>query len=179
MHHQVAHIILNGHVVTLHCDGVDNASQVKMLFLDTTSTGCHKREKCKKSCPIIEWLMGFSPNEAYQDKRKEKLISCAKHQYYTRQLIHKRIAAHFQPISVCVYVIIVNLVAWLCYSVLWTYFYDFQTNVKSSKPLFCCPSVADEVLYYRDKHTGWGTATGNKRFSYLRSTNQFLWSWYD
>lgn len=97
---------------------------------------------------------GFSSNEAYQDKRKEKLISCAKHQYYTRQLIHKRIAAHFQPISVCVYVIIVNLVAWLCYSVLWTYFYDFQTNVKSSKPLFCCPSVADEVLYYRDKHTG-------------------------
>lgn len=73
MHHQVAHIILNGHVVTLHCDCVDNASQVKMLFLDTTSTGCHKREKCKKSCPIIEWLMGVFPQRGIPRQKKGKI----------------------------------------------------------------------------------------------------------
>lgn len=127
MHHQVAHIILNGHVVTLHCDGVDNASQVKMLFLDTTSTGCHKREKCKKSCPIIEWLMGVFPQWGIPRQKTEKLISCAKYQYYTRQLIHKRIAAHFQPISVC-----------LCH----------HSKSSSLVVLFC---VVDIFLWFSDK----------------------------
>lgn len=40
---------------------------------------------------------------------------------------------------------------------LWTYFYDFQTNVKTSKP-FCCPCVGDEVLHHRDKHASRGTS---------------------
>lgn len=177
MHHQVAHIILNGHVVTLHCDGVDNASQVKMLFLDTTSTGCHKREKCKKSCPIIEWLMGVFPQWGIPRQKKGKIDFLCK-----TSVLHQTTYTQANSCTFSTYFCVClchHSKSWLCYSVLWTYFYDFQTNVKSSKPLFCCPSVADEVLYYRDKHTGWGTATGNKRFSYLRSTNQFLWSWYD
>lgn len=76
--------------------------------------------------------------------------------------------AHFDCISVFIYVNQVVVVVRLCFLsclMLWTYFYDFQTNVKTSKSSFCCPSVGDEVLYHRDKHAGWGTATGKKRYT--------------
>lgn len=51
------------------------------------------------------------------------------------------------------------------YLMLWLHFYDFQTNVKTSKPSFCCLLVGDEVLHHRDKHADWGTATGKKRYT--------------
>lgn len=76
--------------------------------------------------------------------------------------------AHFERISVFIYVNRVVVVVRLCFLsclMLWTYCYDFQTNVKTSEPSFCCPSVWDEVLHHRDKHAGWGTATGKKRYT--------------
>ncbi len=79
-----------------------------------------------------------------------------------------RADAHFEHISQFIYVneavVVVRLCFLLCL-VLWTYFYDFQTNVKTSYPSFCCSCVEDEVLHQRDKRTGWGTATRKKRYT--------------
>lgn len=88
--------------------------------------------------------------------------------------------------ALCVYVCKQNgcsicLVVPFPYLILWTYLYDFQTNVKDPEPFFCCPCVGDEVLYHRDKRAGWGTPTGKKKVheSCLWSTDHFLWTLYD
>lgn len=77
---------------------------------------------------------------------------------------HTYVDAHLEPIVCVDVVVLVVRQSFLPYLMLWTYFY-FQTNVKTCKPSFCWPCVWDEVLYHRDKHAGWGTATGKKRYT--------------